>query len=265
MSLLSVSDSKYLSETTLRDSQLRSFLYTGEFSDVTIICDGHEFHMHKVLLLSKKSHFFESILRGSFAEAHSSRIEIKDQEPAIVARMLSWFYVDTIIRDLHDCPLNFSSFEDAYTRAIRGSKSSYDLWCCKLGVAMYAIASQFGIPGLQQDACDLFEKEFGESGIFSCSIWDTCSDDDVEDLIRSVYTTTSEIEHGLRDFVVKDILQLRQCDPKFGCKIDKLVRSSPGLAMDLARCFLVTETGKPQKLARPCSDPQSDQCKGRDH
>lgn len=221
------------------------------------------------MLLHKKSQFFEAALRGSFAEAHSSRIEIKDHDPAIVARMLYWFYTNEIVHCLDD-DTPFSFLGDVYTENLNGYESDYSLWSCKLGVAMYAIATQFGIPGLQGPACEVFEEEFGGPDSTS-PMW---HDDpfEVEDLIRSVYETTSEAEHGLRDLVVWRILLERQKDLKFYCATNKLLRSIPDLAMDVATCFLTTETADPKpeyhqhmpeeglRLVRPCSDRESQLC-----
>lgn len=227
---------------------------------MTIICAGHEFHLHKLVLLCQRSHFFESALRGNFAEAKSSKIEIKDQDPAIVARMLSWFYIGSIVACLDDnSPLKV--MKDAYANAMnKETHSQYNLWYCKLGIEMFAIATQFGIPELQLEACDMIQDEFYPIGTFSTSIWQSCPDG-VEELVRSVYATTPEIEHGLRDIVVRSILHMRQRNSRFGCETQKLVRSIPELAMDLATCYLYSGPGASQTFIRPCSDPESDLCK----
>lgn len=243
------------------------------FPDITIVCGDHEFPTHKIMLLSRKSHFFESALTGNFAEAHSSRIEIKDQDPVVVARMLCWFYVGEIVCRLDiGGPFNFP--DDPYTVAFNAQSSGVELWSCKLAVAMYAIASQFGMPGLQEAASEMFARDFGDGLHKNSKIWDD-NPDDVEDLIRSVYAATSEVEKDLRDLVVRSLLLARRRDPTFHCKTDKLVRSIPDLAMDVASCFLTREALKPSyamqyyehrkghhpRLVRPCGCKELEFCR----
>ena len=98
------------------------------------------------------------------------------------------------------------------------------------------------------------------------TMWNT-NQDGTEDLIRSVYATTSEVERGLRDVVVSTILQVRKMDHKFNCKTSKFIRSLPELAMDLATCFLSTDMNDrsllcecPTALLQRCGDPESHDC-----
>jgi BTB/POZ domain len=55
----------YRRANLLTDTSSTRFLDCARFSDFTIVCDGYEFKVHKVILCAD-SHYFERLCTGSF-------------------------------------------------------------------------------------------------------------------------------------------------------------------------------------------------------
>ena len=64
---------------------------TSLFSDCTIYSNHRVWHLHRCIL-SPRSEFFWSCLQGDFEEASTSMIEMHDDDPRILDRMLRWMY-----------------------------------------------------------------------------------------------------------------------------------------------------------------------------
>lgn len=214
------------------------FFDTCESSDVSVICGEHEFHVHKIILLSYESHFFSAVLRGNFGEAHTSRIEIKDEEPAVVAGILYWFYRGRI------------PAPNQYPSKLEASDDH-----AKHYVLLYAIACKFGIPGLRNCAAHDFMQTFQWKGVYrTTSIWHV-DQAWADSLVWSIYGPTSTVEKGLRNIVVMDILEESKENPAFSCKIAKLLSSIPELAFDVTTRYIHRE------MPRDCTD-EADRARG---
>ncbi|KAL8959986.1 MAG: hypothetical protein Q9193_003239 [Seirophora villosa] len=68
-----------------------SYYASGCFTDLTIVCEGHEFKCHKVVVCSQ-SGFFEAACTNGFQETQTSRIELVDDEAHHVSLMLKFLY-----------------------------------------------------------------------------------------------------------------------------------------------------------------------------
>jgi hypothetical protein len=87
-----------------------SFLRLGQFSDVTVVCSGHVFHLHKFNLITL-SEFFRAALCHTFKEAESSVIELPEDDPAMIARVIIHLYLGMYpSMPLSDLKLQSSTF-----------------------------------------------------------------------------------------------------------------------------------------------------------
>ncbi|XP_048885945.1 kelch repeat and BTB domain-containing protein 4 [Brienomyrus brachyistius] len=79
-------------------------LEDGLFADVTVMVDGREFHLHR-LLLSAQSLFFRSMFTSNLKEAQNRSIELKGVSAPIFQLLVDYIYHGTIklrVEDLQD-------------------------------------------------------------------------------------------------------------------------------------------------------------------
>ncbi|KAJ5638621.1 hypothetical protein N7528_001011 [Penicillium herquei] len=79
--------------TTMGDSLMRCHA-SGEFSDLTLVCEGHEFKVHKVLICSQIE-AIHAACTGNFQEAQTGVYEFEDESYIIVSKMVSFLYTQT--------------------------------------------------------------------------------------------------------------------------------------------------------------------------
>ncbi|KAM0289595.1 hypothetical protein ACHAO9_005877 [Fusarium lateritium] len=70
---------------------LHSMVETGQFSDFTLVCDGHEFKLHQVLVCPQ-SPVIAAALCGGFEEAASKIITVNEFDISTVRYMISFLY-----------------------------------------------------------------------------------------------------------------------------------------------------------------------------
>jgi hypothetical protein len=156
---------------------LSSYFKDGKFSDFTILCDGKEYHVHRCFI-APQSKYFERAFSGMFKEGAERKIELKEDQAAMVERMVHFFYnfdYDDGIDD-DDCdrtgnapltgrgPLRESVPvpgapspgkgplpSKAYLKA-QSSLSTH--------ISMYCIADKYDIPGLKTLALEKFKSAF---------------------------------------------------------------------------------------------------------
>ncbi|CAG9996907.1 unnamed protein product [Clonostachys byssicola] len=67
-------------------------LFTTEaYSDLTILCGGSQYKVHKALVCPRSS-FFEAACRSNFKEAETGEISLPDDDPVAVEMMIRYFY-----------------------------------------------------------------------------------------------------------------------------------------------------------------------------
>lgn len=79
-------------------------LEDGLFADVTVMVDGREFHLHR-LVLSAQSLFFRSMFTSNLKEAQNRCIELKGVSAPVFQLLVDYIYHGTIklrVEDLQD-------------------------------------------------------------------------------------------------------------------------------------------------------------------
>ncbi|KAL6240234.1 hypothetical protein RBB50_012871 [Rhinocladiella similis] len=76
---------------------------SAKYSDLALVCQGQEFHVHRAIVCPQ-SKFFEAACGGDFKEAHSNRIELEDDDPATVERMITFMYTFNYNDEQHQDP-----------------------------------------------------------------------------------------------------------------------------------------------------------------
>ncbi|KAK7415696.1 hypothetical protein QQX98_005731 [Neonectria punicea] len=72
-------------------SSLSKLLLSEKFSDMTILCGGHEFKAHRAIVCTQSS-FFDGAFSTSFKEAASKTIELPEDDPEVIKRFLEFLY-----------------------------------------------------------------------------------------------------------------------------------------------------------------------------
>lgn len=82
------SDILPLNQTTYAEQ----LFLTSLFSDCTVRSKDRVWHLHRCIL-SPRCEFFWNCFQGSFEEASTATVEMNDDEPETVERMLKWIYL----------------------------------------------------------------------------------------------------------------------------------------------------------------------------
>jgi len=70
---------------------LGSLFENSQFADAVLHCGGRDFQCHKAILAAR-SQVFEAMFKYDMEEKKSSRVEVKDCEPEVMAEMLRFIY-----------------------------------------------------------------------------------------------------------------------------------------------------------------------------
>ena len=123
-------------------SSLQEARQSGEFCDLRIRCQGHEWEVHR-LVVCMLSSFFSSACRPNFAEGFSGVIDFKEEDPVVVGLMLDWMYTldysDQVENpdEAHNSPTIINAL--VYAMADRYDIQSIKSWCTeKFEVALRA-------------------------------------------------------------------------------------------------------------------------------
>ncbi|CAO2654038.1 Nn.00g107710.m01.CDS01 [Neocucurbitaria sp. VM-36] len=72
-------------------SALASLFESGRYSDLTIVCGGKRYPVHRALLATRST-FFEGACRNGFREAETGVIDLTEDDPEAVEYMVNYFY-----------------------------------------------------------------------------------------------------------------------------------------------------------------------------
>ncbi|KAI7377364.1 hypothetical protein KC336_g19571 [Hortaea werneckii] len=127
---MSTSKGSKQAPTSALNLSLKHFLASGTYSDLTLVCGGKEFHVHKIIL-DAQSPVFHKLLSGSF----KSRIEVADDPEAF----------EVLIHYLYNFTLPESASSDSPSRSA-------------FAVRLYAIADKYNVEPLRDMAAQRLRK-----------------------------------------------------------------------------------------------------------
>ncbi|KAL9018121.1 MAG: hypothetical protein Q9185_004587 [Variospora sp. 1 TL-2023] len=220
-------------------SRMASLFSSGKYSDLTITCRDRAFHGNRLFLCSA-SRFFVAACDGVFKEAQDSHIDLSDDDPKTLERLLRYLYTadydddDVIVKATAEEtngkePVANASFTSSTSSARIDNATSpqvtrdasepekedestyHKASAITNNAAVYALAEKYDIASLKNLAKEKFEDHC------ACFQWE------IKNLVATlefVYTSTPAADHGLRDVMTGVCLQ--QIDVSSGMILDAL-------------------------------------------
>lgn len=138
-------------------------LKSGEYSDMTITCNGETFPVHK-FIVCPRSAFFATALKN-FKEANTQTVNLPEDDPHIVKMMLDWMYQGKYLLFSDVDPLEKGADDhgpDCFTSRCEGFCTGE----CECGrdsglpnlAKLYVLADKCIIPGLKETALATFKE-----------------------------------------------------------------------------------------------------------
>ncbi|RPA78878.1 hypothetical protein BJ508DRAFT_348864 [Ascobolus immersus RN42] len=152
---------------TLKDSLLNALLKDGKYSDLVLKCRGEVFNVHKAVICPQ-SDFFEACVESGMRESVENVIELVEEEPDDVKRLLEFFYSGDFWEhdfDVDEKNRRFGSsrpyhrYKNPEAERSDEEKHKDPLVVC---MRMFGIGNKFGIPGLK-DVVMSKVKKFSKS------------------------------------------------------------------------------------------------------
>ncbi|KAK4939979.1 hypothetical protein LTR10_019831 [Elasticomyces elasticus] len=136
-------------------------LKSGQYSDFIIHCQGYEFKLHRAVVCVA-SPMLNKACSGSFKEAKEGRIDLSEDDPAILARVILYLYTNDY--DVADLPAFFEGMirntgsQTAQTDSSDGSANriTYSPELLRVIALVYKSADMLGIERLKVDASARF-------------------------------------------------------------------------------------------------------------
>ncbi|OXV08566.1 hypothetical protein Egran_03671 [Elaphomyces granulatus] len=98
-------------DDVVENNHSSSFFLSPKYSDLTIICGGEVFSAHRAVVCPR-SGYFARACDGEFKEASTRTIELINQQPILIRKVLEYLYMGdytTGNRDLESCRLMLDS------------------------------------------------------------------------------------------------------------------------------------------------------------
>lgn len=168
------------------------------------------------MLITRGGDFFERAISAGFSESLSSTIDLPEEDPDVVSRMLHFIYTGDYLSHSPSKGSQPAIFDSSVPggpnntyQADTKSKSddsdkdwiqSWDLKQILLHVHMFAAAVKFGISSLQAFSRECFANDFVKR--LGLVHWDVAPQGTITDVIDAVYNTTPSDERDLRDLCV---------------------------------------------------------------
>ncbi|KAL9135501.1 MAG: hypothetical protein Q9175_003303 [Cornicularia normoerica] len=166
---------------------MKRLLNTGEGADLTLVCRGKTWRVHSSYLWPRSS-WFKAACKGGFKEGETQQIELPEEEPSMVYRMLQHLYMQTYIVNLGQD--EFWSLNDSWAKTR-----------LHVHAQMYSLGDKYDLPGLKKEAARRFNEDVKISGDSKCETLTLLS------VVPTVYEITLDSDRGLRDIVVRQIFQ----------------------------------------------------------
>ncbi|KAL9054737.1 MAG: hypothetical protein Q9206_003426 [Seirophora lacunosa] len=156
-------------------------------SDMTVFCGTESWEVHRACVCHQ-SKFFAAAVEGGFTESRSGSLDLKEEHPQIVQRLMTFFYYGDY-GDLTPVspPLFFVHKTGGSTMTDQDRQDSLLLHC-----AMYACAVRYHVAELKTKA----------EGRFKALVASSWPLKDLPALVADVYTSTPSNDRGLRDPIV---------------------------------------------------------------
>ncbi|KAL8955173.1 MAG: hypothetical protein Q9193_006871, partial [Seirophora villosa] len=156
-------------------------------SDMTVFCGAESWEVHRACVCHQ-SKFFAAAVEGAFTESRSGSLNLKEEHPQTVQRLIAFFYYGDY-GDLTPVspPLFFVHKTGGSTITDQDRQDSLLLHC-----AMYACAVRYHVAELKTQA----------EGRFKALVASSWPLKDLPALVAEVYTSTPSNDRGLRDPIV---------------------------------------------------------------
>ncbi|QQK42181.1 BTB/POZ fold [Penicillium digitatum] len=114
---------------------------SGEFTDLTFICEGESFNVHKVVVFSQ-SDVLHAACTGNFKEASSALFDLNEDSKIIVGKLVSFFYTEN------------------YSNTIQASRTEQPVSCSALHlhVRVFILPDKYIIKGLLALCVEKYQK-----------------------------------------------------------------------------------------------------------
>ncbi|KAI4176237.1 MAG: hypothetical protein LQ348_006027 [Seirophora lacunosa] len=149
----------------------------GRLTDLTIICNGHEFRCHKLIVCAQSS-FFEAACTSGFQESFTSKIDLPDEDPYHVFLLLEFLYRQTYTESVHPDD-DRVDFEDPR-------------YLPKIHLHLFELGDKYDVAGLSRCAAVGFGKALDHvdlQDLFSC--------------VRLIYVRESNVTQPLRGKIAR--------------------------------------------------------------
>lgn len=248
----------------------------GHFADFFITCNGFTFAVHKAILLIKGGPWFLKAVCSGFRESLESTLDLPDDEPEIIARLLLHIYTGKYYEEL---PFSENSGLSKIVDTLMGADSaSYGapepddeprknklfVDRCMIHAKVFAVASKYEILPLADKARRAFLAEMYWRHNCYCMQDLSCKKNlnTFLEVLELIYETP--LNSPLKDIVTQYCsMEKSECTRcKWGASflIDTM-RRIPDFAVDMATCFITSKKdewfckkccGGVDVLIRPC-------------
>ncbi|KAJ5712498.1 hypothetical protein N7493_008966 [Penicillium malachiteum] len=226
---------------------------TGEFSDLLLVCEGHEFKVHKVIVCSQVEPI-HAACTGNFEEAQTGIYKFEDESHIVVRKAISYLYIQ--------------SYDESQEQGDDNATSEFSE--LQLHARVFAFADRYRIPRLMSFSADkylvrlkLFDaqplvKEDKGKGTQPGPLYGI-SHNILEflDSVPAVFNLTPESTTILRniclDFAHKKFPLASLLDG-FGDPYKKTLLEAPGFANQLLSKFLASSLGSSWDHNMPLED-----------
>ncbi|KAL8923528.1 MAG: hypothetical protein Q9172_003064 [Xanthocarpia lactea] len=220
--------------TKAKESFLQQLLKNKEsadFGDFTIACGESHWKVHRIVVCLHSDYFWKAC-QSVFKEGDSGFIQLKEENPVVIAKLIDYFYGFDYDDRVRDCDLDDSGDNSEYNSednnednnedknedksedksednsGVNNTDSNEDnqkqptLQDQKLAfnALMYVAGDKYDISGLK-----LLAK-----AKFSAALVDGWDKEDLADIIRFIYTNTIPSDRGLRDCLMPILIQHKQ-------------------------------------------------------
>lgn len=227
-------------------------LSSGDDADCVVRSGQHNFLVHKLVL--KQCNFFAAAFKHGWLEAKDSVVELQEDEPYLVARLIIWLYQSEYPCD----DVNGSKVAQEHLMRISdplcvsGDASHTPDWSslCRLHLQMATMGDKYGLPDLVKEGFRCFVKDFSckdETGTLSASNAHTyhplsIPDSRRLDLLQSCCEAPGSCDTFFRTYALSLLQDWTAWDGASSIRVEKLVRDCPDIAVNLATSRMSTKT-----------------------